>query len=471
MSDKKEIFVLPRMGNYVAKPEEWVTHRRSKNYVAKITGLDPNYGFEREFLERVRVGRRTYFQLEDFEIGGFYEIFCAYYTRSGKEDLRLHVFLRLKEIQEDKLIFEVVDEDEIIRYFEQRTPKEVVEEAQKLINEKDEVTLSLEELQSLKDALLKKIRELGDLIRGIAVSTKVEFSWEEGEGTDKKKYTVTVNETYIRYCVNYGDWVYIWSTEGVKATVNDLVEGIKVLRKALKVYETRAKKVIEEAKRLLQEEEDIGINLEALKDLKKEIKSAIERIGQQLLDLAMTDKLEYSFRDKIDDKEEKIYVTVCDRYIRYSIGSGGWIYLKSEYGSTPRTIGGYLRGLKIMKMALENYKKLQTERLKKAKEVFEEDSEDLSKIVQDLEALRDELKRRISDLGKHIAKTLGNGTSFEDSGAKLYIKIKDGKAKIKWKGTWFGYGENYLGFLLNLYEFLKNYYKEKAKEAIERASK
>ena len=45
------------IGDFVRKHEYWVNHRRSKNYIARITGLDKKFGYKREFLGKVKSGK------------------------------------------------------------------------------------------------------------------------------------------------------------------------------------------------------------------------------------------------------------------------------------------------------------------------------------------------------------------------------------------------------------------------------
>ena len=59
---------------FVKTHEYWEKRRGGKNWIAHITGLDTTYGYKREFLQTVRLGRKTVFRLEDFHVGEIYEV-------------------------------------------------------------------------------------------------------------------------------------------------------------------------------------------------------------------------------------------------------------------------------------------------------------------------------------------------------------------------------------------------------------
>lgn len=57
---------------FVKKHEYWVA--KGKNWIARITGLDKIYGFKREFLETVLMGKEKVFYVKDFHMGEIYEV-------------------------------------------------------------------------------------------------------------------------------------------------------------------------------------------------------------------------------------------------------------------------------------------------------------------------------------------------------------------------------------------------------------
>ena len=63
---------------FVKTHEYW--ERNGRNWIARITGLDEKYGYKREFLEPVQLGREKIFLLEDFHIGEIYEIASIFRT-------------------------------------------------------------------------------------------------------------------------------------------------------------------------------------------------------------------------------------------------------------------------------------------------------------------------------------------------------------------------------------------------------
>ena len=80
---------------------------RGKNWVARITGTDPKYGFAREFVQGVVTGSRAHYQLTD----GIYQI--AEPRSLGKT---YRYFARVSEsemtkISEDELAVAILEMD------------------------------------------------------------------------------------------------------------------------------------------------------------------------------------------------------------------------------------------------------------------------------------------------------------------------------------------------------------------------
>jgi len=73
---------------FVKKHEYWERCTGGKNWIAKITGPDKKYGYKREFLQTVSVGREKVFHLEDFHIGEIYEI-ASMYTAGGNRHINV----------------------------------------------------------------------------------------------------------------------------------------------------------------------------------------------------------------------------------------------------------------------------------------------------------------------------------------------------------------------------------------------
>lgn len=72
--------------------EEWEYHKRSKNYIAKITGKHSKFKYNREFLSYIKIDGKACFEKEELEVGRIYEIKCIYYTGSGKPSSNLSGF-------------------------------------------------------------------------------------------------------------------------------------------------------------------------------------------------------------------------------------------------------------------------------------------------------------------------------------------------------------------------------------------
>lgn len=151
ISEENKIILKIIADGFVEKPEYWQTHRRSKNYFAHIIGLDPNYKFSREFLQTERYGRKTYFRVEDFYEGDFYELVCIYYSAKGNPHVMYRGFLKCVKITEKEIILEPIDEEEIIEAFKAdvRTPEFII---QRLFNR------LLDMIKKTRDAYSREIK-------------------------------------------------------------------------------------------------------------------------------------------------------------------------------------------------------------------------------------------------------------------------------------------------------------------------
>jgi len=145
-------------GAYVEKPQEWVTHRRGKNYIARIIGFDKDFGLRREFLEHPRVGRRTYFLLKDFKVDEVYEIKCIYYSARGNEHVYLDGFFICKEINEKEVVLEEISQEEMMKIIREKygITEEIVKVEKEIeINEKlySELKVKISMLEQLKASI------------------------------------------------------------------------------------------------------------------------------------------------------------------------------------------------------------------------------------------------------------------------------------------------------------------------------
>lgn len=162
----EDVWVLPVLeGVYVEKPDTWVVHRRSRNYIARIEGFDPTYGLRREFLERVRVGKRTYFKLEDFIPGEVYEILNQYFSSSGRLGKEFHGFFVCEKADESGVYLRRIGEEEVIKIVRERYPetvplREKQQELWRLERMKEEIQKEMKKIEEKKAKLMKEIEAL-----------------------------------------------------------------------------------------------------------------------------------------------------------------------------------------------------------------------------------------------------------------------------------------------------------------------
>jgi len=114
----EEKITLPTIGKigskYILENVPYETHRRGKNYAAKIEGLDPKYKFKRDFLERGTKG--SYVFDEKPQAGTIYEIQAIYYTGSGSPSPQKGS--GFYELQSDGS-FKKLSESEVEQHFKQ----------------------------------------------------------------------------------------------------------------------------------------------------------------------------------------------------------------------------------------------------------------------------------------------------------------------------------------------------------------
>jgi len=101
---------------FVKTHEYWEKRRGGKNWVARITGLDTKFGYRRQFLETVKVGKKKVFQLEDFHVGEIYEV-ASMYTAGVSKCVHVRDTYECIEITEDQVVLSCVTQDEVIERF------------------------------------------------------------------------------------------------------------------------------------------------------------------------------------------------------------------------------------------------------------------------------------------------------------------------------------------------------------------
>lgn len=263
-----EVILKVIEGLYVEKPQEWVQHRRSKNYIAKITGFSKKYGLERQFLQRQRVGKESYFSIEDFEKGELYEIKCIYYTGSWKPCPRLEGFFECIEKGNKAIILKEISEEELIAKLKQKNSlsyeiaqkekeKEELAEKQKQLYEKlqklkkeveaikqankvleDEIQkINIDEINQLKQKVKDKIIDISKAILDVKGNKKYNKRIYEDENTKIKEENGKISYVLISS-------VYVISQYN-DVSLNLLVEAYQHLKG---IYENAKKEIEEEIK-------------------------------------------------------------------------------------------------------------------------------------------------------------------------------------------------------------------------------
>ena len=104
--------------------EHYEKHRRSKNYVALLTGRDPTYKWKRKFLKFVWLDSTPYIPLADVSAGLPVEFAFIYYSGSGNRYPRLKGFYMFKGVEETEdgkvAVFERVTEKWLTDFFTER---------------------------------------------------------------------------------------------------------------------------------------------------------------------------------------------------------------------------------------------------------------------------------------------------------------------------------------------------------------
>jgi hypothetical protein len=110
---------------FVRTHEYW--EKRGKNWIARISGLDRKYGYNREFLETVTVGGEKVFHLEDFHLGCIYEI-ASVYTRRGTTCVKVKDTFECVKITDTCVVLRCVSRDEGYERLTSDENKEVIAE-------------------------------------------------------------------------------------------------------------------------------------------------------------------------------------------------------------------------------------------------------------------------------------------------------------------------------------------------------
>ena len=125
---------------FVKKHEYW--KNRGKNWIARITGLDERYGYKREFLETTSIGKEKVFLLEDFCIGGVYEVASLYRT-GGKTHVGLRDTFVCTQISDTHVVLECISQEEVLERCSNQTTTAVnlVQQLLKIVNKDEAVEL------------------------------------------------------------------------------------------------------------------------------------------------------------------------------------------------------------------------------------------------------------------------------------------------------------------------------------------
>lgn len=126
MATKKEVPTMVDVldGEYVAF-KEWVCHRRSKNYIARLIGTHPKFKFNRQFFNYTTIDGKACYKKDQFEEGGVYEIKFIYFTGSGYPEPTVDGIFKFNGTQ-----FEPITEEEAMRLLKGNNELESLKEEQ-----------------------------------------------------------------------------------------------------------------------------------------------------------------------------------------------------------------------------------------------------------------------------------------------------------------------------------------------------
>lgn len=255
--------------DFVEKPEGWVNHRRSKNYMARLIGLSRRYGFEREFLERQRVGRETYFLKADFAIGEIYEIRCIYYSARGTPNPHIEGFFQCISIDAEKVVLVEVSEETALRVVKQihaeqvRAFEEEVETG-RVIEETAEARERIKEAKEIREILTQAKEELEQRVPQIDEREVQDMRNRLQEAiaeisrrmvlTGSRKGSVrkfVSDKIEIKEVNGELDWVKVNGSYVVSRYDNEV--GLRALFNAYKLLKSKEAEKVEEIKQLKEE--------------------------------------------------------------------------------------------------------------------------------------------------------------------------------------------------------------------------
>lgn len=209
---------------YVEEPKEFIQHRRASNFIARIVGLHPSFGLTYDFLERVRVGRETFYQLKDFIPNEYYIISSKYYTGSGRLGEVNKIFLKCVEVTKDKVKFEIVSEKDVVNGVKNKYPNE---EYHQILIELERVKSRLKTLSNLLNEDIKKYTREIDELNNTVVEYLEEFeTLQDLKKELELKVKSIVNSKkdeyneYVKLIRNYS--VIVAKAFGVKKDFNNL---------------------------------------------------------------------------------------------------------------------------------------------------------------------------------------------------------------------------------------------------------
>jgi len=108
---------------YINVSQYYETHRRGKNYVARITGAGGQYKWKREFLKFKTLDGERFVPLAEV-MEDPVEFAFIYYTGSGHPQPNLKGFYRFKEVKESEdgkvAVFERMTEKQLTDYFAEK---------------------------------------------------------------------------------------------------------------------------------------------------------------------------------------------------------------------------------------------------------------------------------------------------------------------------------------------------------------
>jgi len=387
-------------GEFVEKPAQWVHHKRSTNYIARITGLDPKYGFARDFLDKVYLGKKTYFHIKDFDVGEVYEFRCIYYTGRGREDPRLKGLFICVHKGDDAVAFMPISEEDAVRVIKQKIGIETAEQ---------------EEAETEAKKLLKKIRTFLDGLQ--TANTEVQHQIEK-----------------------------------LKKRIKKLEGNIKVLKEVKKVLKER-----EELEQKLREE----IPEEKVEETRMFLEESVVRIAKNIFDAVGSGySADFYF---VDDKNNKHYILIKkeNKRLYYVKIDNNYVWATFKKVDILTMIWGLRLLIKAHEYMKQKFFEQKIEEIKEAIKNVSISEEEKKKLEEAKQKVKEKLVDFALDFVRTFGKKKSGVYIFEGSGFK--IKAKGKKLEyIKYAGSYiYGYGEGGIETLLKALNDLRRIYDEK----------